>query len=226
MIAVMPHGLKRVGTTPYVTRALEANTPITRLIVVGAAPYGITPDDYWESPNTKRNHENVNGHLRLAATRLLEEGVESFVWIADDTFPLKPWTPVTHVRPFSIAAHLAEYPNIRGYSNLIRISMRVMRAEGYDPHLVPCGAIHRPMLVETKRVLQTLDKLPAESHFKSLYVAGLKDVVPTYEAGIKTRTAVPKPTVDCISTAPPSWAGEAGKFIRRKLSEPSRWETI
>jgi hypothetical protein len=223
MIYVLPYGSRRAATLPYVARALQANTDISALIVVGAEPYGITPDEYWPSPNDGPPHQNTNGHLRLAAERLLPE--QAFVWIADDTFPLKPWTPVTHVRKYSIAKHYSDFPRIRGYSDLVRISINVMRSEGYDPNLVPCGAIHRPMLVEPKRVLGTLDRLPANSHFKSLYVAGLEGVVPIGEAKIKT-AAVPREDADTISTEPRSWAGPAGKMIRRKLSEPSRWEAI
>jgi hypothetical protein len=222
MIFVIPYSTRRPSLV-YVARALEANTPISRLIVVGSEPNGITPDDYWPSANDGPAHENTNRHLRLAAERLMEE--KAFVWTADDTYPLKPWAPVTHVRKYSIAKHLSDFPRIRGYSNLVRISVDVMRSEGYDPNLVPCGAIHRPMLVEPKRVLGTLDRLPAESHFKSLYVAGLSGVVPIGEAKIKTNAA-PNPDADCISTEPRSWAGSAGKFIRAKLTEPSRWEAI
>lgn len=223
MIAVVPYSNRRSPTVVYAARALETHTPISRLIVVGAEPNGIKPDDFWPSPNNAAPHANTNWHLRLAAERLLDEGVESFVWTADDTYLLKSWTPVTHVRKYSIATHLGHFPRIRGYSELIRLSMKLMREDGHDPQQVPCGAIHRPMLVETKRVIQILDRLPVDGHFKSLYVAGLDGVVPAGDAKIKT-TAVPKETADCISTEPLSWSKAAGELVRSKLTEPSRWE--
>jgi hypothetical protein len=223
MIAVIPYSNRRSPTIVYAARALEAHTPISRLIIIGAEPNGISPDDWWPSPNNTAPHANTNRHLRLAAERLLDEGVESFVWTADDTFPLQRWTPATHVRKYSIATHLGHYPRIRGYSELIRASIKLMREDGHDPNQVPCGAIHRPMLVETKRVIQTLDRLPADGHFKSLYVAGLDTVIPAGDPKIKT-AADPKETADCISTEPLSWSRGAGELVRRKLAEPSRWE--
>lgn len=222
MIFAIPYSERRRATLTYAARALERYTPVSRLVIVGAQPT-ITPDEYWPSPNTGPPHENTNRHLRLTAERLLEEGVTEFVWTADDTFPLQDWTPVCHVRKYSIATHLGHYPRIRGYSDLLRISIQLMREDGYDPNLVPCGSIHRPMLLQTKRVLQTLDRLPPDGHFKSLYVVGLDGVVPAGDPKIKT-SAVPKETADCISVEPQSWAKAAGELVRRKLSDPSRWE--
>jgi hypothetical protein len=220
VIAVIPHRARRSNEIVYAARGLEAHADVGHLIVIGDRPQGITPDEYWPSSNADSPHTNVNRHLRLAAERLPE-----FCWHHDDTFLLALWVPGVYVRRYSIAKHLSDFPRIRGYSELVRASIQAMRTEGYDPALVPCGAIHRPWLIQSARALATLDRLAPDGHFMSLYVAGLENVIPIGEAKIKT-LAVPREDADCISTEPRSWAGPAGKMIRRKLSEPSRWETI
>lgn len=219
MIAVIPVGRGRPATLPYVCRGL-AVAGVTEIVTIGEKPEGIEPDRHIPSPNDHSPHENVAGHLRKAAAEL-----DRFVWIDDDTFILKPWTPGVYVRAYSIAGMLRLYPNRGGWSQAVRNSIKVMQAWGFDPEEVPCGTIHRPWYVEAKRVNKTLDGLASVGggSFKALYVAGLADVIPVGDAKVTGRAA-PKADADVVSVFHDSWRKAAGEMVRRALPERSRWE--
>lgn len=224
MIGVIPFGKRRGNTILFAARALQVHTPIDRLVVVGAEPPPkLSPDEWIPSHNNGNPHSNTNRHLLAAANWAKTQGVTEFVWTADDTFPLADWEPVCHVRKYSIVTHLSHYPKIAGYSNLIRRNLPLMEADGLDPTQVPCGSIHRPMLVNVDRTLTTLDRIGPAGHFKSLYVAGLEDVVPAGDPKVRGRRRV-SPNADCVSCDRQSWRYHAGQVVKRRFTEPSRWE--
>lgn len=223
MIAVIPVGRKRAPTLPYVLRSLEAHSDITRLVTVGEPPAGVTPDRHIPSANDQRTpYLNVLGHLHRAAESI---DADRFVWMDNDMFLMAPWTPAVYVRKYSIARHLADYPNLGPYTAQVKAAVKVMVSQGHDPEQVPCGPIHRPWLVETDRVLATVKALEdvGGGSFKTLYVAGLDGVVPANDAKVMGR-GVPKPGVDVVSTVSQSWRSNAGRIVREAFTEPSRWE--
>ena len=222
MIAVIPLGPNRPSTLPYVLRALERNTDVTRVVTVGHPPTGITPDLHLPSPNNRRPYRNVLGHLRRVTETITEE---SFVWVDDDTFALKPWTPGVYVRPFSIAKHLRDHPNLGPYSQMIRATVRLISEAGHDPEATPCGPCHRPWLVDTARARATVAAVePVGASFKGFYVAGLSGTIPVTESKIVGR-GLPRPDAEVVSVYNDSWRHNAGRIIRQRFTEPSRWES-
>lgn len=222
MKAVIPLGARRPATLPYVLRSLAENAGVTQVVTVGEHPEGIEPDLHIDSPNDAKPHVNVAGHLRRAAETL----GGSFIWIDDDTFLMAPWVPGVYVRRHSIADMLRWFPNKGAWSAAVRASIAVMVSQGYDPVKVPCGTIHRPWLVDSKRALRTLDALDAVGggSFKALYCAGLPGVIEADDAKVLGRQ-MPDPQADVISVVAQSWQTNAGRIVRERFVEPSRWES-
>jgi hypothetical protein len=195
---------------------------VTRIVTVGERPTTIEPDHHIDSPNFSAPYINVLGHLRRVVAWL---DVPEFVYNADDTFPMTTWTPGVYVRKYSIADHIRHYPNHGTYTKAVKASVSIMVAQGYDPEQVPCGAIHRPMLIDRTRAAATLDLIESAggAGFKVLYVAGLDNVIPTYDPKIHGR-GMPKPDADVISVVAESWRHNAGRLVRERFTEPSRYE--
>ena len=221
MIGVIPVGRNRPDSLRYAVRALAMFTPVDFLITVGETPKGITPDVHYPRPNTASPPiVNTNGHLRHVAERL----ARPFIWTADDIFPMKPWTPTVHVRTYPIARHLSDFPNVAGYSKGVREAVSVLREWGHDPSVVPCGPIHRPILLHPDRILRCLDALSPTGSWLTLYPVLADVVAPIGDCKIVGGNAEPRDDVDCLSTDAASWRGAAGRFVRDRLTAPSRWE--
>ena len=222
MKAVIPVGKGRPSTLPYVLRSLVRYADVDELVTVGERPAGIEPDLHIDSPNTDKPHMNILGHLARVAEVIDGE----WVWTDDDTFTIKPWTPAVYVRPFSIAHMLRENANKGHWSHAVRASIKVMQAQGYDPEQVRCGTAHRPWLVTTDRVAHIVATLTAAGggSFKALYVAGLDDVIEADDHKIRQR-GVPHPSADVVSVFNDSWRYNAGRIIRERFTEPTRWES-
>ena len=221
MIAVMPVGRGRPDTIRWAVRALERYTPTDFLITVGERPAGIVPDHHFDRPNNlSPSIANTSAHLRHVAERL--DG--PFIWTADDIFPLKPWRPTVHVRAYSIARHLADFPSVPGYSTGVKEAVAVLRAWGHDPERVPCGPIHWPILLHPDRILRCLDALSPAGSWLSLYPVLADETVPVGDCKVTGGRDMPRDDVPCLSTTAGSWRGATGAFLRDRLTVPARWE--
>jgi hypothetical protein len=221
VIAALPVGRGRTDSLRWAVRALEAHTPVDFLVTVGERPTTIRPDVHFDRPNTSKPPiVNTSAHLRHVAERL----TEPFVWSADDIFPLAPWTPTVHVRRYPISQHLADFPRVAGYSDGVREAVKVLTEWGHDPGVVPCGPIHRPILLHPERILRCLDALSPSGSWLTLYPVLADVVVPADDCKIVSGSAVPRDDIDCVSTEGRSWKGATGQFVRARLSSPSRWE--
>jgi hypothetical protein len=219
---VIPVGRGRPTTLPYVLRSAVENTDVTELVTVGERPKGVEADRHIDSPNTDKPHVNIAGHLR----RVCKVYDGEFVWCDDDMFFLKPWVPGVYVRAYSIAGMLRLYPSRGHWSQAVRSSIKVMESWGYDPEEAPCGTIHRPWLVETGRVMRTVEALEAVGggSFKALYVAGLEGVITAGDPKVVGRVA-PRADADMVSVLANSWQKAAGQIVRQRFPTPSRWES-
>lgn len=222
MIAVVPLGAGRPDTLPYLSRALQANTPVTEIVTVGAVPKGIEPDHHIPDPNSnKTRYLNVLSHLAKA----LEVVDAPFVWIADDIFPMVRWSPAVYVRKDSLGAHFRRYQHLGGYAKATKAAVQIIEGMGHDPEQVPCGAIHRPWLVDPDRAWATVEMVKSKGagEWKMVYVAGLAEVVPVGDPKI-FGFGVPQSGADMISTDHTSWRRNAGRVVREAFPAPSRWE--
>ena len=223
MRAVIPLGRGRPASLVYAARALEQHAGVTELWTVGETPQGLTPDHHIPSPNTaKPTYLNVLAHLRAA---LAEMDGQPFIWSADDIFPMVPYQPGVYVRKESLAAHLRRYSNKGHYTQAVRASIVLVRGLGFDPEQVPCGAIHRPWLVDPERARWVTDSVHAHGagEWKLAYVAGAIGTTPVGDPKIFGH-GLPQPDADMISTEPGSWRYNAGRIIRETFKTPSRWE--
>lgn len=221
MRAVIPLGRSRPSTLPYAIRSLAQYADVDELITVGEKPEGIDPDLHIPSPNDQKPHLNILGHLERVCERLDGE----WIWTDDDVFTVKPWQPGVYVRNYSIARHLRDYPTRGHYSKAVRASVALIQSDGLDPEEVACGPCHRPWLVNTERVRKTVEAVqPVGGSFKTYYVAGLDDVIRVGDAKVTGR-GMPKPSADVISVFNDSWRYNAGRIIRERFGERSRWES-
>lgn len=218
MIAVIPVGSRRPASLPYVLRSLRLYADVTEVVTVGDRPHGIEPDLHIDSPNAGKPHLNIAGHLRKI-------DLAEFVWCDDDTFTVRPWVPGVYTREYSIAQMLRLYPTSGNWSGALRSSISVMEAWGFDPETVPAGTVHRPWLVTAERAGLVLDALDSAGggSFKALYPAGI-DVIAAADPKINGR-GLPRPDADVISVDPHAWGKNAGRIIRERFTEPTRWET-
>jgi hypothetical protein len=220
LVGVIPVGRNRPDSLVHAARALERYTPVDFLVTVGETPRGIRPDVHYPRPNTAAPPiVNTSAHLRFVAERL----TAPFVWTADDIFPLAPWVPTVHVRAYPIARHLRDFPRVAGYSEGVREGIEVLKQWGHDPEQVPCGPIHRPILLHPDRILRCLDALSPRGSWLTVYPVLADETVPVGDCKIVGGGAVPRDDVGCLSTTGQSWEGAAGQFVRGRLSSPSRW---
>lgn len=154
----------------YSLRSVVANFPHRKIWVYGGLPDGVEIDTHIKTTqlgNTK--WERVGRMLRRAAKN--EKITENFYLFNDDFFvvnPVEDFAPVydgdLYKRIVQIEGRRKDRPS--AYTVALRKTTRELEQRGLD-----ClnYAVHMPMLVNRKKVLEVLDEFPNCPMFRALY---------------------------------------------------------
>lgn len=154
----------------YSLRSVVANFPYSKIWVYGGLPEGIKLDTHIRTTqlgNTK--WERVGKMLRKAAMN--DDITEDFYLFNDDFFVMKPigdFPPVYDGDLYRRIVHIEGRRNDRpsAYTLALRKTARELEQRGLD-----ClnYAVHMPMLVNRKKVLEVLEEFPNCPMFRALY---------------------------------------------------------
>lgn len=203
----------------YSLRSL-ANVPHGAVWIVGYAPAWIRQVRVIEVPQNATKQGNVRMNLQALA----ERGPDEFVLMNDDFFCMRP------IGEFPALAHRgslreqadAKSPN-GSYSNMLRRTDRYLAQQGYPPALRLSHALHEPMHMQRRKLLQTLNRAGGGNmSWRSLYGVEHANGRPPYRQDAKVHGDEPIPNADWISTSDISFrTREVGRVIRRAFPVPS-----
>ena len=212
----------------YSLRSVEQNFPADKIVFVGGKPDGITPDLFIkvdQSEPTKWYNTRKN-----LLTAIQDDRVSDEFWLFnDDFFIMREYKHDQAEFDGTLWHHIAQIESRHGmnmskYTLMLRHLCKTLRDAGV--HEPKNYAIHRPMLIQKTKALETLQRFPSEPMFRALYgnvnkiggrqVADCK-VTPWYRPDCSD--------TDVISTEDTAFAkADVGQFVRNFFPKPSRWE--
>lgn len=213
----------------YSLRTLD-NWPYRYVWFCGGCPTGLRPDKRFKITQKGLNKwEIVRNNIRLALEN--EEISENFWLFNDDFFILKPFT--TDVPQYD--GELIDYIESIIKKNNGSESQYTLRLRGTIEALEKIGCttlnyeVHKPMLINKQMGLEILNRFPNVPGFRSLYgnyyqIGGINRRDMKIRLLIYNMEAVDK-NWDFLSTSDDSFKnGDAGRYIRDKFEERSRFE--
>ena len=210
----------------YSMRSVARNFPHDKVWFIGGQPKGLTPDyRMYIKQNAPTKWENVRNMLRAVCKT--EDVSEDFWLFNDDFFILEPWDSEEQLYNGTLLDHIEHIERRHGN---VPSSYTTRLRQCYD-ELNVCGygqknyAIHCPMLINRKKMLQTLDKFWNCPMFRCLYgnmwAVGGKNVKDNKIAG---RDTVMTQTGWCSTTDETFRSGLVGNVIRNALPDPCVYE--
>lgn len=187
-----------------------------------------------QSKDPRRKSKNSTGNFMAFCQH--DGAPEKFVYMNDDFYILDPVSEVPVWNRGTVddvvSGLRSRYGRHHGaYREGLRLTGEVLRSEGVD---VPwCFELHCPMVVDRGRFLYgwglvedtgMFDGVPLHKRTLVGNLMGLSGVtVDDLKIGFGAQpTVLPRPFV---SSAPRSWQGWLGGFVRDRFPEPSRFET-
>lgn len=214
----------------YSLRSVEKNFKAGKVIFAGGKPQDINPDIFIEVAQTgPTKWANTRRNLLMAVqdSRITED----FWLFNDDFFIMADYDCTQAEYDGYILEHIEEIKRrhngkASAYTKLLAALVKTLQNAGIkNPKNY---AIHRPMLINKKKALETLERFPSEPMFRALY--GNINQIGGHQ--VKDCKFAPwlRPETDgatVISTEDQVFAaGDIGNYIRATFTEPSRWEKI
>ena len=211
----------------YSLRSVEKNFPCKRVVICGSRPRGIAPDIQMELAQFGATKWE---RARYTIERIAKnEDLTEKVWLFnDDFFILEP------VERFPAGWHNGSLPKaIRSleerhngptrYSEAMTRTLRFLMERRMPRKNY---AVHVPMLLERGKILETIRTFPAGGLFRSLYGNQHALTGPNApDVKIHSTTEKIPDGATIISTSDRSFRdGEAGRQIRERFTERSKWE--
>jgi len=214
----------------YSLRSVEKNWgPRGDVWIFGGCPEGIRPDRFVSVDMIMPGKwENTHRLMRIICEN--DEVTEDFWFFNDDFFVLRP---VSEDMPQMYNGRIPDVirqvetddRGVRYWTDQLRILAAWAERERM-PCL--CYEVHKPMLINRRKMLEAMDRYPEILFTRSLYgnywrVGGVnsRDVLVKYAAN----SAAWIRNQDFASTTEESFAGgEIGRYIRGLFPEPSGWE--
>lgn len=216
----------------YSLRSLEANWLYNDVWFYGGCPNGLEPDHYVKIlQNAPTKWENVRNMMVEVCKN--DQITEDFWLFNDDFFILKPVSNDFKPRyDGTLTSKIQEIRDKHGgedsewTANLGKL-LKLLKKHKKSEY---CYAIHEPMLVNRKKMLEVLEKFPNEPMLRALYgnwwsIGGEQESDPKY--------AMPEPmdlgrklmNHDIVSTSDESFqSGYIGRWLRDKFDTKSRFE--
>lgn len=209
----------------YSLRSIEKNFEHGKVWFYGGCPNGLKPDKWIYVEQTQPNKwERVKNMLYLACKN--NEITEDFYLFNDDFFIMKPWEYETVYNKDLyrlIVRSEGRTGRVNGYSQRMRDTVHALENAGYD---VKNYAVHMPIKLNRKKVLETLNAFPGCSMFRSLY-GNYNDIGGVDRHDCKIQSIDKEPTSEDIllSTNDDSFRiGKVGEFIRAQFPNPCKYE--
>lgn len=211
----------------YSLRSVERNYPHKRVIFYGGKPDGIEPDlfvPYAQPGDTK--WEKVRNTIELICKN--DNLSEDFILFNDDFFIMKPVETPTNYYDGTLDEQIktiegATFGRHSEYSDRLRHLLETLNRAGIEEPL--SYAHHTPMIINRKKMLETLKKYPNEPMFRALY-GNINQIGGENMPDVKFyQRRQPFPVGQYVSTADESWEQEKiGQIIRGKFAQQSRFE--
>lgn len=211
----------------YSLRSVAKNYPHKRVIFYGGKPDGIEPDlfiPYAQPGDTK--WEKVRNTIEIICKN--DNITEDFILFNDDFFIMKPVENPTNYYDGTLAERInsierALFGRHSIYSDRLRHLLETLKRAGIVNPLN--YAHHTPMIINRKKMLETLEKYPNEPMFRALY-GNINQIGGENMPDVKFyQRRQPFPIGQYASTADDSWKQEKiGQIIRGKFALRSRFE--
>ena len=211
----------------YSLRSVEKNFKFKRVWFFGGKPPELKPDMFvrvFQEGDTK--WEKVRNTLKLVCED--DRVTEDFWLFNDDFFVMKPVEKMTNYYDGTLKQRIEQIEAIihgqqSVYSKQLRHLLKTLQDAGIDESLN--YAHHTPMLINRKKMLETLEKYPNEPMFRALY-GNINQIGGENMPDVKFyQKRQPFPIGTFASTADESWKQEKiGQIIRGKFAYRSRFE--
>ena len=211
----------------YSLRSVEKNFKFKRVWFFGGKPPELKPDMFvrvFQEGDTK--WEKVRNTLKLVCED--DRVTEDFWLFNDDFFVMKPVEKMTNYYDGTLKQRIEQIEAIihgqqSVYSKQLRHLLKTLQDAGIDEPLN--YAHHTPMLINRKKMLETLEKYPNEPMFRALY-GNINQIGGENMPDVKFyQKRQPFPIGTFASTADESWKQEKiGQIIRGKFAYRSRFE--
>lgn len=215
----------------YSLRSVEKNWQYRSVWFYGGCPDDIRPDNYvWMPQRELTKWERVRGMLRAACMN--DDITEDFWLFNDDFFVMKPMPedmpPQCNKTLQDRIKSIEERHNGKTeYTEQLRHLVKTLEKAGKG---MVDYTVHKPMLINRKKMLEVLDKFPQEPMFRALYgnyweIGGeskhdMKIAVPNYKHAVYALH-----NWEFISTGDSSFnGGTIGRYLRDKFDIKSRFE--
>lgn len=211
----------------YSLRSVEKNFPHRMLIIYGGKPDDIEPDAYHR---VKQEGATKWEKVRNTLIKVCQnDGITPDFWLFnDDFFIMKPVENPVNYYDGTLVGRIAQieqrlWGRPSKYSTQLRHLCKTLNAAGIANPLN--YAHHTPMLINRKKMLETLEKYPNEPMFRALY-GNINHIGGVNMPDVKFyKNRQPWPIGTYASTADESWNQEKiGEIIREAFPEPSHWE--
>jgi len=217
----------------YSLRSVEENWPYNRVVFYGGCPDGLKPDLHVKCVQTEYNKfERVHAMLRQAC--LNDELTENF-WLFNDDFFILERKDEKTLKPMynkTLEERIAKIEGRHGnipteYTKMLRHLVKTLKEAG-KPTLD--YAVHKPMLINRKKMLAVLDKFPNEPMSRALYgnyyeIGGESNHDMKIQKAFWSGTAKAMREWDYVSTSDESFShGDIGRYLRDRFSTKSRFE--
>ena len=211
----------------YSLRSVEKNFPHKRVVFYGGKPKDIMPDlfvPYTQPGDTK--WEKVRNTIEVLCKN--DNLTEDFWLFNDDFFIMKKIEKPVNYYDGTLQDRIKQiegrlFGRHSEYSDRLRHLVQTLQKAGIENPLN--YAHHTPMLINRKKMLDTLKKYPNEPMFRALY-GNINKIGGENMPDVKFyRNRQPFPIGAYVSTADESWNQEKiGQIIRGKFAYLSRFE--
>lgn len=215
----------------YSLRSL-VNLPHARVWFVGYKPKWVYGVQYVPTRQKGPKHANTwRNWLAMAGADLSDR----FVLFNDDFFVTRPTTAIPALHQGTLADRMAWYGQHRltAYRQRAEYTRRVLERAG-RPGPYYSYELHTPMLMDRAvlaRAVGWLDSnktAPLELVSKRTFYGNWAQIGGEHALDIKVQKinqSLPRTTLPFLSTAPASWGGAVGNWVRSHFNIPSEYET-
>lgn len=211
----------------YSLRSVEKFMTHGNVWFVGGKPAGLEPD------NAIYMHQTGNLKWERAKSSIIAackcEEISDMFWLFnDDFFLLKPFRSTKALFGGTLRDHIlhieSRYNNKKtGYTRALRYCEKLLEDAGYPTFDY---ALHVPMLIDKKKMLEALETFPDCPMFRSIY-GNFAEVGGMQHDDVKTVSVVDHldKSLDMVSTNDSSFNyGVVGKEIRKLFPEACKYE--